>query len=54
VTHVYFWKNNPLRAARKGQPCKVLVRGKMGSVLIEFEDGFKMCTGRYSIRPIRK
>lgn len=32
------------------QPCRVLVRGKMNSCLIEFEDGYKVVTSRNYIR----
>lgn len=35
---------------RKGQLCRVLVRGKMNSALIEFEDGFKVVTSRNGLR----
>jgi hypothetical protein len=35
---------------RKGQPCRVLVRGGMNSVLVEFTDGQKVVTSRYAIR----
>lgn len=45
----YFWrwKANRFRTLdRKGEPCRVLVRGKMNSCLIEFEDGFKAVVSR--------
>ena len=35
---------------RKGHPCRVLVRGGMNSVLVEFMDGQKVVTSRYAIR----
>lgn len=35
---------------RKGEPCRVLARGKMNSVLVEFRDGFKVITSRYAVR----
>jgi len=35
---------------RKGQRCKVLARGKMNSILVEFEDGFRVITSRYAVR----
>jgi hypothetical protein len=51
----YAWGNNPVRAARKGQPCRVLIRSlRMSSVLVEFPDGFQMVTSRRALRTIRK
>ena len=35
---------------RKGQRCRVIARGRMNSVLVEFEDGFRVVTSRYAIR----
>jgi len=45
---VWFWKSR--LPDRKGQACRVLARGKMNSVLVEFEDGYKVVTSRYAIR----
>ena len=36
---IYHWGNNPKRATLKGRKCRILARGKMGSILIEFENG---------------
>ena len=44
--YVYAWN----RMERKGQPCRVIVRAKMNSCLIEFEDGFKAVTSRNALR----
>jgi len=44
--YIYFWN----RMGRKGQRCAVLVRGKMNSCLVEFEDGFKAVTSRNALR----
>jgi len=39
---------------RKGQRCRILVRAKrMNSVLVEFEDGFRVVTSRYAVRRTR-
>jgi hypothetical protein len=35
---------------RKGEPCRVLARGRMNSVLVEFADGFRVLTSRYVVR----
>lgn len=44
--YIYFWN----RMGRKGQRCRVLVRGKMNSCAIEFEYGFKAVTSRNALR----
>jgi hypothetical protein len=44
--YVYTWN----RMGRKGQRCAVLVRGKMNSCSVEFEDGFQAVTSRNAIR----
>lgn len=35
---------------RKGDRCRVLVQGKKNSVLVEFEDGYRVVTSRYAVR----
>jgi hypothetical protein len=35
---------------RKGQPCAVLVRGKMNSCLVMFEDGFTAVMSHNALR----
>jgi hypothetical protein len=51
MTHVWFWLSR--LPERKGQLCRVLVRGKMNSILVEFEDGYKVVTSRYAVRKIK-
>lgn len=46
--HVWFWKKR--LPERKNQKCRVLVRGKKNSILVEFEDGFKVVTSRWAAR----
>lgn len=46
--HVWHWRSK--LPERKGEPCTVLVRGRMNSVLVEFEDGFRVVTSRYAVR----
>jgi hypothetical protein len=49
--YYYAWGPSPMRPLdRKGQPCRVLCRGKMNSALIVFEDGFKVVTSRNALR----
>ena len=49
----YYWRVRTRLAERFGQRCKVLVRGKMKSCLVEFEDGFKVVTSRNYVRKYR-
>jgi len=46
----YAWN----RMGRKGQRCAVLVRGKMNSCAVEFEDGFKAVTSRNALRKAKR
>jgi hypothetical protein len=48
MTHIWFWKK--VLPERHRQPCRVLVRGKMNSILVEFEDGYKVVTSRFAVR----
>lgn len=48
---VYVWGNNPVRAQLKGRRCRVLAKGKMGSILLEFEDGYKTVTSWRAVKP---
>lgn len=48
MTHVWYWKSR--LPERKGQPCKVLARGTMNSILVQFEDGFRVITSRFAVR----
>ena len=50
MTHTYYWGNNPVRAARKGQRCRVVAKGALKSILVEFEDGQKVVTMRGTFR----
>ena len=49
--HIWFWKPNAMRTVdRKGQRCRVLARGRMNSIKVEFEDGYQVITSRYAVR----
>jgi len=50
----YVWGNNEKRKTFKNRICKVIARGKMNSICIEFENGEKTITSRYAIRKPRK
>ena len=47
--YLYFWN----RMGRKGQRCRVIVRGKMNSAWIQFEDGFEAVTSRNALRKVQ-
>ncbi len=46
--HIWFWRGK--LGERKGQRCRVLARGRMNSILVEFDDGYKVITSRYAVR----
>lgn len=48
--YIYRWGNNPKRAGLKGRRCRVLARGKMNSIMVEFEDGSREITSRNAVR----
>jgi len=35
---IYRWGNNSKRATMKGRECRILAKGKMGSICVEFLD----------------
>jgi len=52
--YVYGWKNNEKRKALFGKKCRVLVRGRASSALVEFEDGSREVISRNAIRKCKK
>ena len=47
--HVWYWRSR--LPDRKGSPCRVVARSRrLGSVLVEFEDGCRVVTSRYAVR----
>ena len=46
--HVWYWRAR--LAGRKGHVCRVVARGALGSVLVEFADGFRVVTSRHAVR----
>jgi hypothetical protein len=46
----YIWRVRSRLPERFGQPCRVIVRGRMNSALVEFEDGYRVVTSRNYIR----
>jgi hypothetical protein len=49
--YTFVWGNNPRRAELRGRRCRVLARGRMGTVLVEFLDtGERVTTSHRAIR----
>jgi hypothetical protein len=48
MTHVWRWRVN--LPERHGTRCRVIARGKMNSVCVEFEDGVRHIVSRYAVR----
>jgi len=46
--YVWFWRSR--LPERKGQPCRVVARGRMNSALVQFADGFLVVTSRFAVR----
>ena len=53
MTFPYVWYWRRWFPERKGQRCRVVARGAMGGILVEFEDGFRVMTSRWAVRRIR-
>lgn len=47
---VYVWRVRTRFPERFGTRCRVLARGRMNSMLVEFEDGFRAVTSRNYVR----
>ena len=51
--YTFVWGNNPRRAELRGRRCRVLARGRMGTVLVEFPDtGERVTTSHRAIRRV--
>jgi hypothetical protein len=49
LDHVWHWRTR--LPERKGQRCRVLVRGRrMNTVVVQFADGSMVATSRYAVR----
>lgn len=53
MTHRYHWGNTPERARLKGKLCRVVARGAMRSVLLQFENGHRTVTSARAVRRIK-
>jgi hypothetical protein len=58
MTHIYAWgprfviPDVPV-LDRKGEPCRIIARGRMNSALVEFADGEQFVVSRNALRRIR-
>ena len=48
----FAWRNNPRRAQLFGLRCRVIARGTMGSVLVEWESGARDIVSRRALRRV--
>ena len=46
------WRIRTNLPERFGEPCRVLARGRMNSILIEFGDGVRHVVSRYAVRKL--
>jgi hypothetical protein len=53
LTRYIFRWDRPGLPGRKGQVCVVLVRGKMNSCAVEFEDGYRAVVSRNALRKVK-
>ena len=51
-THTWSWSKRPVDRSRKGQRCRVLATGRLGTAYVEFEDGVRHFTSRRGVRKI--
>lgn len=49
--YVYGWGNNERRRQLQGRRCRIVARGSMRTVLVQFDDGDKVTT---SIRALKR
>ena len=50
MTWSHYWRVRTRLPERFGQPCRVLARGSLNTILIEFEDGSRVATSRNYVR----
>lgn len=48
MTHAWWWRAR--LPERKGQTCRVLARGSLNSILVQFADGSRVVTSRWAVR----
>jgi len=53
TTYPYYWRVYTHLPERINQRCRVIVRGRMNSALVEFEDGYRVVTSRNYYRKVK-
>jgi hypothetical protein len=48
----HYWRLRCRLPDRHRQPCRVVARGTMNSLLVEFEDGVRHVVSRFAIRKL--
>lgn len=48
----YAWRNNEVRARFCGRTCRIITRGAMNTVLLEFENGEMITTSGNALRKL--
>lgn len=49
--YIWYWHPSRWRPIdRKGQACRVVLRSRMNSALVEFADGFRVVASRNALR----
>ena len=55
IAYPYYWRVKTHLPERKGERCRVIMRGKMNSCLLEFEsDSYRVVTSRNYIRKVKQ
>ena len=50
MTTTNFWRVRTRLPERFRQRCRILARGSMNTILVEFEDGYRVATSRNYVR----
>lgn len=53
MTHYYAWRNNEKRITLYKRPCRIVSRGKMNSICVEFDNGQREIVSRYAVRKLK-
>ena len=48
----FVWRNNSRRAQLYNRHCRIVTRGRMNTILVEFEDGTRVTTSGNALRKI--
>jgi hypothetical protein len=47
------WRVKKKLPDRYGHPCRIVTRGALNSILVEFEDGYQAVTSRWNVRKLQ-